>query len=683
MKKIHLVTDSIHGSVRVSSIEKRIISMPVYSRLHGISQNSTAYLTFPSNRTTRYEHSIGTMHLCGKTYFSGICNALPNVKESFFLALCCFFEQELEKLKQDKEFGNSQGANLLDDVFKKIKSEHTQGVGQEEFHRALIQNDSLFDIYSPSLLSGSSFFAYQVSFQAIRLVALLHDLGHPPFSHVVEEALENVLVAIKQKSSSGSSTLNHREKSFLAIYDQMGSSGKLHERISIKLTQRILDDKNYLDVTTLKTETDWKSSDNVRNAIYEYIYAYLVKQTALAILDPSNQTNEIRSMFCALHSIVSGTIDGDRLDYCCRDHINSGLSNNRIDFERLLSSVCLILDANKYYFAPSIDNVKIVNEVLERRWSVYEHIVFHHRVLRTDTVLKNIVEKMAFKYLSDDNPPEDDEDSLPYNISGLWRAFESTFASSKSIDKLIQWDDHWLLTILKREYIMIRRSNPDNQITTWLEEFLTNSKNHYTLAKTLDDYFPIDSSALQHFIELMSHYNTEYKGRKSRPKAHLINSINELTARYTSAKANPVTYGDMHGIFTTLATLAIRAYSSSCGVERSVVEYIQSKIDDITYSGSVGIKESFVISRTPSDGIADGITMYKPIFDDPSKQYELVSLEDVSMVSTVLKEKLHFIPIYHVYMRRAKMGKDVNYIQIKSDVGIWIAEALYHCLLSI
>lgn len=56
------ISDTNHGTVLLSSYEKEVISTKLFNRLHHISQNSTAYLTFPTNRTKRFEHSIGTIN---------------------------------------------------------------------------------------------------------------------------------------------------------------------------------------------------------------------------------------------------------------------------------------------------------------------------------------------------------------------------------------------------------------------------------------------------------------------------------------------------------------------------------------------------------------------------------------------------------------------------------------------
>ncbi|WP_143762389.1 hypothetical protein [Paenibacillus odorifer] len=73
-KKINQISDSLHGSIQISELEKTIISTQVFNRLHHVLQNSTAYLTFPTNKTSRFAHSIGVMHLGGEMFRYAVTN---------------------------------------------------------------------------------------------------------------------------------------------------------------------------------------------------------------------------------------------------------------------------------------------------------------------------------------------------------------------------------------------------------------------------------------------------------------------------------------------------------------------------------------------------------------------------------------------------------------------------------
>ena len=64
MKKAHLdIIDPIHDFVRVNSNELKIIDTPIFQRLRRIRQLSGAHLIYPGAQHTRFEHSLGVMHI--------------------------------------------------------------------------------------------------------------------------------------------------------------------------------------------------------------------------------------------------------------------------------------------------------------------------------------------------------------------------------------------------------------------------------------------------------------------------------------------------------------------------------------------------------------------------------------------------------------------------------------------
>ena len=64
MKKKHLdIIDPIHDFVRVYDNELKIIDTPIFQRLRRIRQLSGAHLIYPGAQHTRFEHSLGVMHI--------------------------------------------------------------------------------------------------------------------------------------------------------------------------------------------------------------------------------------------------------------------------------------------------------------------------------------------------------------------------------------------------------------------------------------------------------------------------------------------------------------------------------------------------------------------------------------------------------------------------------------------
>lgn len=58
-----IVRDPIHGYVEVSDEILPVVSSTFFQRLRYISQTALAYMVYPGMRHTRFEHSLGAMHL--------------------------------------------------------------------------------------------------------------------------------------------------------------------------------------------------------------------------------------------------------------------------------------------------------------------------------------------------------------------------------------------------------------------------------------------------------------------------------------------------------------------------------------------------------------------------------------------------------------------------------------------
>ena len=65
-KRFSVLRDPVHGDIYLSDEELLAVDTPEFQRLRGIRQLGAAFLVFPGAVHTRFDHSIGTLHMTGK-----------------------------------------------------------------------------------------------------------------------------------------------------------------------------------------------------------------------------------------------------------------------------------------------------------------------------------------------------------------------------------------------------------------------------------------------------------------------------------------------------------------------------------------------------------------------------------------------------------------------------------------
>lgn len=74
------ILDNIYGQIGITEVEKKIERLPIFKRLHNVSQLGLVNWIFPCALHTRYIHSIGVMHIAGE--MASCINI--NMGEAFF-----------------------------------------------------------------------------------------------------------------------------------------------------------------------------------------------------------------------------------------------------------------------------------------------------------------------------------------------------------------------------------------------------------------------------------------------------------------------------------------------------------------------------------------------------------------------------------------------------------------------
>lgn len=155
MKFVGEIADPIHKFIRFTDLEKKIIDSSVFQRLRRIKQLAGAHLVYPAAQHSRFEHSLGTMHvagIAGEHLFSiGVID-----KESI---------QELRAASLLHDIGHGPFSHLFEEALKVTGNKNHETIGEE-----IICKTELSDIlsgfgYSPKTISEISFGNSKVKFK--------------------------------------------------------------------------------------------------------------------------------------------------------------------------------------------------------------------------------------------------------------------------------------------------------------------------------------------------------------------------------------------------------------------------------------------------------------------------------------------------------------------------------------
>lgn len=210
MKVIH---DPVHGAIRISRFERALINTPQLQRLRGIQQLAMAHYAYPGANHTRFEHSLGTMHMAGR------------------------IAEQLGLSREEREL--------------------------------------------------------------VRAAGLLHDAGHPAYSHAVEAVLR-------------------RNPEYQPVLG--GSAFSNHESFTRYIIREVLS----RDGDVLKAAPGGEE--------------YFAALSNLAVGRACEDTPAY------LAQIISGDIDADRIDFLMRDSYHTGVSLGLIDVNQILESLVLVDD---------------------------------------------------------------------------------------------------------------------------------------------------------------------------------------------------------------------------------------------------------------------------------------------------------------------------------------------------
>lgn len=236
--------------------------------------------------------------------------------------------------------------------------------------------------------------------QAVRLAALLHDIGHGPLSHTTEEVmpmLSELKVAVYKKSMAGLRA-NHEDYTIKYLTDSPLS----------KALENAFKDLSPVHVACLVDKT-LKAPDDffVDNKI------------------------DLRPLLC---QIVSSELDCDRMDYLERDSLFCGTNYGKFDLPWMINNLIPHIVEDTAYLGINRRALYTFDDFLISRHHMHLMVYFHHKSI--------IYEEMLNRYLSS----EDCKFHLPADINEY-----TSYTDYKLYEHLAQQKNPWAKRIAQRK----------------------------------------------------------------------------------------------------------------------------------------------------------------------------------------------------------------------------------------
>ncbi len=333
---------------------------------------------------------------------------------------------------------------------------------------------SYFDnkaLYQFSIPTNSRMYndTYIITLQALRLAGLLHDVGHLPFSHQVENALKRVYQNI-----STSENILEKEKEFKILYEIITSTGKqvLHEAIGENFID-ILFNQELIKNNESQTDVDYLK-------LIHKLCMFIIKEKVYNKFD-----------FKVLHSIISGTVDADRLDYINRDMVASGYIGGPNDHIRITKHTVLVRDKKSFKISFFDMGLIDIEHLLEMRFNLYKKVIYNHGIAKTDALLENVVLYLSNKYFKNGMFYEKNSSNC---IAMLWN-FLNERNEARRLDIVSMLDENWLISLFKKEYFEIKnrdiQTNDDKKYLKSFEEVLFGKRFFRSPWKNLNEFYKV------------------------------------------------------------------------------------------------------------------------------------------------------------------------------------------------
>jgi HD superfamily phosphohydrolase len=458
--KRRLIKDPVWGNLEIFNWESRLLNHFLFNRLHNIVQNSSAYKVYPGLKYSRFLHSLGVSHVASQLFLNVAANA-----------------NGVARIALTKE------------------AEHISQALSPESRKLIVKSIVRSFPCNPT---------DAIMLAAIRVASLIHDIGHLPYSHVFENAVDGFrrgelgdAIKLTASGHEGRNRLND----LIAPHEKAdGSEAKLHEFLGSMFAEVL--------------EIEFREVPELSGLL----------RAALAILKTDN--------FPIAKGIIVGTIDADRIDFVRRDGFFSGLFNSSVDFSRMFAFYELALTVDEQTQAkiwkprPSPRTTSETEKLLLERFLDYKYIVVHHRVHLYDEIMENILVRLMAN-----GELKNFVDTLCTILAFTPKGRGRLHAQVKRIEflqsLLTKFDDPWVEVEIRHQYDKLKPK--DDATTSLLFEAYVEDRHCFRSAFKTDTDF--QSACADHAPGLLSENPTSIRNAFGATKYVLQNELSKKLGR--------------------------------------------------------------------------------------------------------------------------------------------------------
>jgi HD superfamily phosphohydrolase len=338
---VRRIRGNVHGTIDVTALEDAVISHEFLQRLRRVRQLAFLHYVFPGATHSRFEHSLGVMQLAGIAW---------------------------DKLK----------------VNQRRIAESTQGQPDFAAFEKPNKGGICHGLLAPTFAIMNHVFDSDYNLQVLRLSGLLHDIGHPPFSHSGERFLPSwtsVRDANKDAAPYIREWLEDRCDKLASKGHDPSKEHVRHEVFSILMIERILE-QTYRSHKNLKMEIDPRD---------------IIAAIAPEIQPASHSPLLAHGVYKMLNELISGELDIDRMDYLLRDSRECGVVYGIFDAGRILDGLCMYQDSidKSLHVAISASSLAAFEDYLRARQSMYLQVYFHKTSSSAEAMLQGLVRSVG------------------------------------------------------------------------------------------------------------------------------------------------------------------------------------------------------------------------------------------------------------------------------------------------